>query len=87
MVNFTAALPILGLVLSILALVISAYLLFERIFGSLLFTVFWRLAPVFIQAFYPRDPTTVWFAVRANRNIYNNWDTALILLLANSWLD
>lgn len=75
-----SVLHILGLFLQILALILPAYLLFENFFGSALFTVFWKLTPLFIQSMYPGDPATNSFAMRANRNIYDCWDTALSYL-------
>jgi len=71
----------LGFVLGSCATIAGINIVVEQLFRGALFTSFLQLAPVLMQSFLPNDTTTLWFAVRANKSLYNGWDVALIYLV------
>jgi hypothetical protein len=71
-------LGILGLALGICGVIAGANIIVEQFFNDKLFSAFLKAIPVFLQSFFPNDATILWFTVRANRNIYDSWDVALI---------
>ncbi len=71
---------LLGLILSISALIAGAYLLMERLFAYRVFSVFLALTPKLLQSLFPHDATIAWFTIRSGRSLYDAWDVALVYL-------